>query len=108
MDHNVNLVIDALDECSEREQMIPILKRMLTWDFQHLRILIASRDEPDIRASLGSLFQSKLFIDGTLVAPDIRAHVLHALSVGKLNQWSATLKKQIQNTLTKEAHGMYV
>jgi hypothetical protein len=105
---DVFIVIDALDECPERREVLSLFKAMISWKFSHLRILITSRDESDIRETLAPVLTAQLSINEDLVDADIRTHVAQELKKGELAECPSDLKWAIENTLTRGAHGMYV
>jgi hypothetical protein len=101
------IIIDALDECKEREQLLAMMKEIFGWKFG-LHILITSRKEGDIESSLGPLFTNRLCIQNAIVDADIRTHVQERLlNDAKLKKWPANVREEIETTLMSGAHGMY-
>jgi len=104
------IVLDALDECNDRPQLLRILEIMAGWDVQ---IIVSSRDEQDIRSSLKELVDedSVICLQSKLVDKDICLYVRHRLSNDKkLKRWRNDLEVQqeVETQLTKNAHGMQV
>jgi hypothetical protein len=46
------LILDALDECADRAELMRILEQMAGWQLEKMRILVTSRKERDIESSL--------------------------------------------------------
>lgn len=102
------IVLDALDECNDRPQLLRILEIMARWD---VRIIVSSRDEQDIRSSLASLVEeyNAVCLLSTLVNKDISTYVRHRLSTDKnLKRWQKDpeVQQEIETQLTENAHGM--
>ncbi|KAJ7840835.1 hypothetical protein B0H14DRAFT_3695270 [Mycena olivaceomarginata] len=54
--HNLVLVIDALDEHPKpRDELLGFLSELIQNHHNHIHLLVASRDEPDIRAGLQNI-----------------------------------------------------
>jgi hypothetical protein len=51
---HVYIVIDALDECTYRSELMNMLKQVARWRLQNLHLLMTSRKERDIESSLNS------------------------------------------------------
>jgi len=70
------IVIDALDECSDREEakLLEKLTLIETWNLKcTVKILCTSRPEPDIEAALATT--PKISMSATQVSDDIRMYV---------------------------------
>lgn len=52
------IILDALDECTDRAELMSIVETIAGWQLQKLRLLVTSRRERDIETSL------ECFIDG--------------------------------------------
>ncbi|KAL9133097.1 MAG: hypothetical protein Q9175_005728 [Cornicularia normoerica] len=92
---NTFIVLDALDECKERPELLADIERLVSWEDTDLRILATSRREKNISA---------------LVNADIRAYVHDQLQTNKkLQRWQNKLEVQmeIEETLMKKANGMF-
>lgn len=110
---HVYIILDALDECSQRAQLTNVLETMSTWHVQSSHILLVSRRERDIEVSLETFIQQHSFVDlqSELVDRDIEKYVRKRLSDDKqLSRWGKdpALRRDIETTLMKGARGMYV
>ena len=105
--NHVYLLIDALDECTDREDLLQIIEELNSWKLDNLHILVTSRRENDIEAAFQPLVMCQLYIQSALVDADIRVHVLERLSNDlKLKKWPINVQEEIENTLTEGAKGM--
>ena len=77
---NVYILLDALDECDEREDLCDCIAEIIGWKIGTLHLLATSRREKDIEDCLLPLLTCQLCIHSELVADDIRTHVLERLS----------------------------
>ncbi|KAL1600753.1 hypothetical protein SLS60_007141 [Paraconiothyrium brasiliense] len=107
----VYIVLDALDECGQRIELMEILETMARWKCLH--ILMTSRRERDIDSSLGTFVdeKSKISLQSTLVDEDIQQYIRKRLSDDKrLQKWGkdASMMEQIETTLMSGAKGMFV
>lgn len=107
------IVLDALDECTERAELMEMVETMLEWQVEKLHILVTSRRERDIELTLGRLVDNRnmICLQSNLVDIDIRRYVRQRLSVDKnLEKWQKDpdIVLDIETTLMKGAHGMYI
>lgn len=102
------VVIDALDECTERAGLISLLMTMVEWRHKKLHILVTSRREVDIEKSL-CIF-ANIGIQSTSVDSDIRSYV-HQRSINNRTvhfREDSNLRDDVEKAVTEGAHGMYV
>lgn len=101
------ILLDALDECTDREDLFDFIEVLMSWSISSLHMLATSRKEKDIVTSLEPLVTSQLCIQNALVDADIRVHVLEKLSKDPiLKKWPVNTQKEIETTLVKGANGM--
>lgn len=108
---NTFIILDALDECKERPELLADIERLVSWEDTDLRILATSRREKDIVDSILPLTkdENRICIQSALVNADIRAYVHDQLQTNKkLQRWQNKLEVQmeIEDTLMKKANGM--
>ena len=104
---NVYIVFDALDEYSERDELLRVLELMHGWEIGTLHLLATSRKERDIEVGLDSLVSHHVPMDEILVADDIQMHVIRTLDEDiKLQKYSEEEKELIETRLKGGAHGM--
>lgn len=101
------IIIDALDECDDREELLGFLVSLSTSGLR-LKLLLASRNERDIQQELGSLPQMTL--TGTESAHDIEVYIHSSLNAmiksKKLKLRDANLQMEIFQCLCSGADGM--
>ena len=101
------IVLDALDECSERGELLSLIEEIIDWKIETLHLLATSRKEQDIDDCLSSRVSNEIDIQSTLVDADIRVHVRDQLRKDrKLKKWSPDAQAEIETALVDGAHGM--
>src|SRR5207248_5144261 len=70
------VILDALDECKERQKLLQDIDDIAAWKMRKLHILATSRRENDIKESLEPLVNDKnvIYIQSALITDDIRAY----------------------------------
>ncbi|KAI9770356.1 MAG: hypothetical protein M1839_003233 [Geoglossum umbratile] len=102
------LIIDALDECSQREELLKVLSSIYRQCSEHVNILVTSRKEYDIELAFDSLASSSIGIQQSVVDADIRIHVKTCLvEDAKLRRWPLAVKKEMEDALVRGAQGMF-
>jgi hypothetical protein len=106
----VYLVLDALDECHNRPNLLNTLVNIATNNaFTKIQILALSRKEPEIERATTGIFAVISLSNNRWVDEDIRAYIQSHISQDrKLNRWPQSLKDEIEAALMKGAKGMYV
>ena len=107
------IILDALDECANRAELMDILKSMVEWRLEKLHILVTSRQERDIESSLKDFVdeQNIICLQSKSVDKDIHTYIRQRLSHDKnLEKWQKDhgIRQEIEEALIKGAHGMYV
>lgn len=99
------LVIDALDECTERPALLGILCTIIQHESgEHLKILVASREEQDIQASFSSL---PFLSIRTQMSSDIELYVNESIDTDtRLSSLPKEIQFQIKGTISEGARGM--
>ena len=106
------VILDALDECENRDELLDSFSNIGTWKINNLHLLVISRKEPDIDECLSGFVADdrKMSIQSELVSSDICAFVQDSLQTNrKLRRWQKDLdiQREIEATLTDKADGMY-
>ena len=106
------VVLDALDECNDRERLFEILKEIHSWGNESLHMLVTSRKEVGIEDTLEDLvlFANRTCLESHLVDEDIRTYVHDRLTEDKsFRRWQGDpeMQEEIEQTLGKQACGMY-
>lgn len=101
------ILLDALDECTDREDLFKFIEAIINWNIDNLHVLATSRKENDVTTALEPLVSCQLCIQSALVDADIRVHVLERLSNDReLKMWPVDVQKEIESALTRGAKGM--
>jgi hypothetical protein len=101
------IILDALDECTDRECLLPLLKDLRTWSGMNVHFLVTSREEEDIKIALKMLATASVNIRGCGVDLDIEKYIDERLRADdKLTKWQGEDRNEIRSTLAKGAQGM--
>ena len=105
----IYIVVDALDECTERIPLLEQLHLVINAGCQ-TKLLLTSREEYDLKKSLNHLPQ--LALSPTENAADITLYTEHQLermiTSGELRFRNPVLRNEIRDTIAAKADGMYV
>jgi P pilus assembly chaperone PapD len=110
--HQMFIVIDGLDECSE-EKRLPILDFIVeasSDQSSNIKVFLSSRKEPDIRSRLKNLNVPAIELETGKVTPDIQNFVRHEAmklrSESKLLVRDKALSAEIIQRLVEMSDGM--
>jgi hypothetical protein len=109
----VYVVLDALDECTQRPELMDVLKTVVGWQLDNLHLLMTSRKERDIESSLEEYIKEEdaVCLQRDVVDKDIQRYVQQRLSKDKgLAKWNkdAAIRQEIETAMMRGAHGMCV
>ena len=103
------IIIDALDECEEREELILLLVKLKSWGGEKMHVLVTSRKERDIEEGLAPLLTREIRLQSALVDKDICNYISERLrNDTKLRKWPTNVREEIERALIDGAQGMYV
>jgi hypothetical protein len=107
----VYVLIDALDECAQRAELMDLLETMADWGLQNMHVTLMSRRERYIETVLEGIVgpQDCICLESRMVDKDIQQYVRQRLSDDKaLSKWGkdATLRREIEDALAKGSKGM--
>ncbi|RLL95993.1 hypothetical protein CFD26_106093 [Aspergillus turcosus] len=108
----VYIVIDALDECNTRLDLLLWLEYIASSAPASVRLLITSRKEEDIESQLQRwlCLQSHIAIENDPVNRDIRAYIHERLRCDRaFERWHSqpSVQDEIETELMKKADGMF-
>ena len=71
------VILDAIDECKDREKLLSCLGTMIGWNLSNFHLLVTARKEKEIEISLDPFSDSdnKLSIHSTAIDKDIYIHM---------------------------------
>ena len=101
---HVTIVIDALDECQDREQILRWICQLRS----SVHLFISSRDEDDIRRSFKSCALREQKITANDIEGDIRTYLENKLNENQNPNLvrNPALREEIVETLIQNANGM--
>lgn len=101
------IVIDALDECVNRDELLQLLNTIQGWKYANLHVFVTSRREKDIVDSLQGLTSGECCLQDEAGTNDIQPYVRRRLICdSKLRKWSPQLHEEIETALLAKAGGM--
>lgn len=105
-DH-VYIVIDSLDECGDRSELLYWITGANIWRHANLHMLFTTRPEPDIRHDLAEITHIRyVVIEGSLSQRDIE--IFLDAKLAKMKQWSQATRQVVKKKLLERADGMCV
>jgi hypothetical protein len=103
------IVIDSLDECAERKDLLKWIKGMTSWRNGKLHLLATGRPEEEIAKSLRILDPDHVCMTLELVTPDIENYIDNIIQVEEgFDRWNDEVKANIKSILLESASGMCV
>ena len=107
------IILDALDECSNRHELLEKIEMIQSWQLPKLHMLLTSRSLVDIEEALKPMTnsQSRICIQSAAVNADIELYVTQRLRTDRrLKRWQnhAKAQREIKITLKEKADGMSV
>jgi hypothetical protein len=107
----VYAVLDALDECMQRSELMDMLETMAGWQLENFHMLMTSRKERDIESSLEDYVKEEdaVCLQRDVVDQDIQRYVEQRLRDDKgLAKWNkdAAIRQEIEEALMHGARGM--
>ena len=103
------IILDALDECAEREKLLNWIQTFILGKDINLglHLIITSRPEQEIENKLKSYHYLDLVEESE--NHDLQAYLDYQLqNDSDLQKWNSGIQDQIKLTLMKQADGMYV
>ncbi|KAL8773553.1 MAG: hypothetical protein Q9209_001658 [Squamulea sp. 1 TL-2023] len=111
----IYVVLDALDECKTRADLLAVIREITCWCIDGLHLLFTSRREGRLGDNLGLLVHDDGIIDiqSSLVEDDIRALIRSRLSSDDshrgMRRWCnrGDVKDMIESRLMEKADGLF-
>jgi NACHT domain len=105
------IILDALDDCLERQELLADIDKIAGWGIEKLHIISTSRKEKDIEKTLGPLVgdRGKIWVQSALVNDDISAYIQERLQTDRsLRRWQKRPEtlQEIKARLIGKADGM--
>jgi len=106
--NEVFIIIDALDECRQREELLEIIEEVAGWRIGKLHMLTTSRKEIDIKESFDPLINCQGIDIQRSIVKDIRDYVQQRLQSDiRLRRWceNPQVLREIETILVGKADG---
>lgn len=102
------LVVDAFDECKEKQQFLSFLNTVATWQFPQTHIAVTSRTDIDTEIRNRKWSCSKMIVEEHLVDADVKKHVQATLEDDEiLNRWDPEQQRLIAKSLIEGTKGNF-
>ena len=102
------LVIDAFDECKEKQEFLGFLNAVTTWKFPQTHIAVTSRTDIDTEIRNRKWNCSKITVEEYLVDADVEKHVRATLEDDEiLNRWDLEQQRLIAKSLIEGTKGNF-
>jgi hypothetical protein len=106
---DIYIVLDALDECTERKDLLKWIKQMTSWKMSKLHLLTTSRPEENIAKNLRLLDTDYVDIKQDLITHDVKRYIDCILDgEDAFDRWNDEIKANIKRKLLGSAGGMFV
>jgi hypothetical protein len=107
MFHNVYVILDALDESLDCEEILHFVNSVHGWNLSRLHLLVTSRQLADIEEALADLVTERICLQDSEMNEDIILYVADKLENDKsLSRFPPDIRLQIQKKLLEEEDGM--
>jgi len=105
--HRTFLIVDALDECSQKDEVMKIILRLARLESARVSILVSSREEREIREAFKSDFQN-ISLDTSGHNADIVHHIATTIyDETHFRRLDSTMREEVYNVLRFQGKGMY-
>ncbi|KIW99546.1 uncharacterized protein Z518_11285 [Rhinocladiella mackenziei CBS 650.93] len=102
------IMLDALDECTDRKESLIFLREMMNSTPDDLHVLATSRPEKDIEDKLSSITTHNINVQSALVNGDICVYICDRVATDEtLRKWPSSVQDEIATKLIKHAGGMF-
>lgn len=103
----VYFVIEALDECSELEELLQAVREIRSGKHEGLHIIASSRILPEVEEFLSNINASKLSVNESAINADISLFIRQNLEKDRqLSRWPIEVREMVERELTGRSHGM--
>lgn len=103
---DVYIVIDALDECEQYEELVEWVEELANAKDSIVHLLLSSRQTQQFRDLMGPLATAAISVNDSTPANDIQLHIREQLkSDPRMKKWPADLHDEIESTLMANVDG---
>jgi hypothetical protein len=101
------IVLDALDECAEPDDLPSFIEEVTSWGLDNLHILATSRPNQITEECIACRTLCTINIQSGVVDMDIQTHIRERLQNDiRLRKWPLRVKQEIESGLMLGAKGM--
>jgi hypothetical protein len=101
------VVLDALDECTDRDNLMKFLVEISGWTDIRLQLLCTSRKEREIEEAFEEVELSQVSVQSSEINGDIDMYIRARLQKDpRLRKWPPNIQNEIRETLIAGAQGM--
>ena len=95
---NVYIILDALDECRQRGQILELIRGMSSWQNCSIHLLVTNRKETDIKEVLDLIPTKEISLNSSAVDLDIERYIRAEIQANwRLKRWPEEAKEEIEN-----------
>lgn len=103
----VYIMVDSLDECGDRVELLQWIKATIGWEFCKLHLLFTSRPETDIVKHLDPISRvRRVHMAQSSCNMDIRLYLDSRIAL--IDVWDESIRVLVKTTLIEDADGMCV
>ena len=103
----VYIVIDALDECEQGEEVLRWIQKLVESRDDRLHLLVSSRQDHHFRNAFQTPATSILTLDEYTFEKDIQLYIRERLSTDpRMMRWPSSVQNDIENSLMVNAGGL--
>ena len=103
---DVYIVIDALDECEQYEELVEWVEELANAKDSVLHLLLSSRQTQQFRDLMGPLATAAISVNDSTPANDIQLHIREQLKNDpRMKKWPTDLHDEIESTLMANVDG---
>ncbi len=100
-------IVDALDECTDRSDLISMFQEICGWGNPRMKLLFLNQKEWEMVEPFRDLQVQQIAIEGSYVRGNIKILVEASLRENpRLRKWPASVQKELKEILTTSANGM--
>jgi hypothetical protein len=101
------IILDALDECIDRPDLLKLIQEIYGWDIEKKHILATSRRERCTEDGLESSLTGQICIQSAFVEADLRIYIHEQFQRDPVMMtWPETWRNEVEETLVSRADGM--
>ena len=102
------IIVDALDECTDREELLASIDEIINWRLPTLQFLVTSRSEQDFFRGLVTHAPCEFPLEGAFVSEDMNKFIQEKIDQKpEFRRWPEDMRAEIKSNLLKGADGMY-